>query len=141
VQVAESSQSADTLDPPERVARLKARDAQQQQRAYETYQTRPVSAGDSLMVGGLMWTMLALGLCGLIMPVRAIRRWRGGWRAAATVPAALMLFAVLRLLVGMTRDPTSHNLWPFEILIAGVVNVVIILILTALRKAAEPAID
>lgn len=30
-----------------------------------------------------------------------------------------MAFAALRIFVDTTRDPTSHNLWPFEILMWG----------------------
>jgi hypothetical protein len=39
--------------------------------------------------------------CGFVMPVRALLRWRGGWRTAAAVPAALMGFVIARLLVGV----------------------------------------
>jgi len=46
-------------------------------------------------------------------------RRRGGWRIAATVPAFVMAFVVGRIIVDTARDPTSHNLWPFEILIWG----------------------
>src|SRR3546814_2356088 len=59
--------------------------------------------------------MLALPLVGLLalaLPAWALWRWRGGWRIAAMVPAALMAFVVLRIVVGVAIDPTSHNLWP-----------------------------
>jgi len=46
-------------------------------------------------------------------------RWRGGWRLFAAVPAAVMAFVVLRIVIDTTRDPTSHNLWPFEIVMWG----------------------
>lgn len=35
--------------------------------------------------------------------------------AGGAVPAAVMV----RVLVDTTRDPTSHNLWPFEVVFAG----------------------
>ena len=79
--------------------------------------------------------VLVLGACGFVLPVRALRRWRGGWRIAAAVPAALMSLVVLRLISGVTRDPTSHNLWPFEILMVGLFSVVVMVVLTLLRKA------
>ena len=69
------------------------------------------------------------------MPVRALVSWRGGWRMAAAVPAALMGFVVIRLLVGISIDPTSHNLWPFEILMVGVLSTVIMVLLTLARRA------
>lgn len=37
---------------------------------------------------------------------------------AAAVPAAVMA----RVVVDTTRDPTSHNLWPFELVIAFLVG-------------------
>jgi hypothetical protein len=38
-----------------------------------------------------------------------------------TVPAAVMA----RVIVEVAGDPTSHNLWPFELVIAGVTGVVV----------------
>lgn len=124
---------------PEWVGRLKARDAQQQQSAYQAYMNRPASTGTSLVVTFFMWFVLALGLGGLVMPVWALVRWRGGWRMAATVPAAFMGFVVLRLIIGVARDPTSHNLWPFEVLMAGLLSVIVMGVLLLLRKAAGAA--
>lgn len=67
-------------------------------------------------------------------PAWALWNWRGGWRVAAAIPAALMAFVVLRILFDTFRDPTSHNLWPFEILMFGVVSIAIIAVLGFLRR-------
>ena len=46
-----------------------------------------------------------------------IRRWRGWWRRVACLPiAALILWAIV-IVVGIARDPTAHNLWPFELIL------------------------
>ncbi|MGH6635545.1 MAG: hypothetical protein ACRED0_05230, partial [Gammaproteobacteria bacterium] len=66
--------------------------------------------------------MLSLLLAGSAAPTWALWKWRGGWRIAAAVPAVLMAFVVLRIVVDAARDPTSHNLWPFEILEFGMVS-------------------
>src|SRR3546814_12877482 len=71
------------------------------------------------LFGGSMLALPLVGLLALALPAWALWRWRGGWRIAAMVPAALMAFVVLRIVVGVAIDPTSHNLWPFEILMAG----------------------
>jgi hypothetical protein len=55
-----------------------------------------------------------------------MRRWQGGWRLAAALPAAWVAFVVLRIVVGASLDPTSHNLWPFEILYASLASLVLI---------------
>jgi len=138
VRVSRSDQPARS-EPPEWVSRLQARDAEKQKRAYEAYANRPISAGESTLFSVFMLGMLALAVSGFVMPVRAIRRWHGGWRVAATVPAAMMGFVVLRLILGVAADPTSHNLWPFEVLTAGLLSVAIMVVLKLLRRAKGEA--
>lgn len=41
---------------------------------------------------------------------------------------------MLRILIGVARDPTSHNLWPFEILMAGALSAGAILVLSLARR-------
>jgi hypothetical protein len=79
--------------------------------------SQPASASETVLFSGFMLLMLGIGLAGIAWPLLAWWKWRGGWRVAAALPAAAMCFVVLRLLIDTARDPTSHNLWPFEILI------------------------
>jgi hypothetical protein len=122
---------------PRWLTSLKAHDAARQREAYEERRKTPTSAGESAGIVAVVWGMLALGALGLIMPLRAMWRWRGGWRLAAAVPAALMGFVVLRLIIATSIDPTSHNLWPFEMLMSGIVSVLIMVSLTVMRKWAQ----
>lgn len=94
----------------------------------------PVSAGEWTLFNGFMLTMLVLLLAGIAVPIRAVWKWRGGWRIAAAIPVAVMGFIILRILVDTARDPTSHNLWPFEILTFGTVTLVCIGALKLGRK-------
>jgi hypothetical protein len=96
-----------------------------QRQAYEKRMNEPVSFGSQILMSGFMLLMLGVLISGLAVPGWALWKWRGGWRVAAAVPVALMAFVVLRIMFGVSRDPTSHNLWPFEILIYGVVSLVI----------------
>ena len=96
-----------------------------QRQAYEKSMNQPISMGSSIFMSLFMLLILGLLITGFAAPVWALWKWRGGWRVAAAVPAALMAFVVLRIIFGVSRDPTSHNLWPFEILIWGVVSLVI----------------
>ena len=121
---------------PEWVTRLRAQETEQQREAYQTYANQPVSMFSSLLFSVFMLAMLALGVSGFVLPILALFRWRGGWRLAAAVPLALMSFVVLRLIVGVLRDPTSHNLWPFEIVMAGGLSFVVMTVLSSMRKAA-----
>jgi hypothetical protein len=96
-----------------------------QQQAYEKRMNEPISFGSQILYAGFMLLMLGLLISGFAVPAWALWKWHGGWRVAAAVPAVLMAFVVLRIIFGVSRDPTSHNLWPFEILIYGVVSLVI----------------
>ena len=71
---------------------------------------------------------------GLAAPAWALWKWRGGWRGAAAVPAAIMAFVVLRIVLDTARDPTSHNLWPFELLMWGAASVAIVAVLALARR-------
>jgi hypothetical protein len=123
---------------PEWVDRLRASDKAAQDADYQKTMNTPPSLGEELFFGGFMLTMFSLGIAGLMWPAWGLWRWRGGWRLAAAVPAAIMAFVVLRLLVGTAFDPTSHNLWPFEIIMAGGLSFLVMLVLAIVRKVAGP---
>jgi hypothetical protein len=92
------------------------------------------TGGDMAFFSGFMLFMLALGIGGLIVPVWTARKWQGGWRIAALVPVVVMGFVILRILFDTARDPTSHNLWPFEIIMFGGIALAVIVVLKLLRK-------
>jgi hypothetical protein len=84
-----------------------------------------------------MLAVLALLLVGAGAPFWAVLKWRGGWRIAAAVPALVMAFVVGRIIVDTAIDPTSHNLWPFEILIWGGASAIAMGVLWLLRRFAR----
>jgi hypothetical protein len=59
-------------------------------------------------------SILGIGLT--VVGVRALVRWRGGWRWVALAPLLLVPGVVLNIVLKVRADPTSHNLWPFEVL-------------------------
>jgi len=134
VQVTGGDQPTRAQGKPDWVTRLRALDAAAQKADYERRMNAPVSFGDRILVSGFMLGMLALGVLGFAAPAWGLWRWRGGWRIAAAVPAALMAFVVLRLILGVSLDPTSHNLWPFEILLTGALSVAIMIAVVVARK-------
>lgn len=76
-----------------------------------------VSLPDTLLGPGLFVvavSTLLLCMCG------AASFWRATFMMAASVGAAI----VARVLVGTAIDPTSHNLWPLEVIIAFMVGFV-----------------
>lgn len=68
----------------------------------------------------LAWLLLG-SLAGLL----AGHLLRPGWRVPWLAVAGGFVLAVLgRIVVETGRDPTSHNLWPFEVVIVGFFGVV-----------------
>jgi hypothetical protein len=134
VRISAATQSAPPAAEPEWLARLKAEEERLQREDYERRIGEPRSAGDRLFGAGFMLAVLATGIGGVALPVRALRRWHGGWRLAAALPALWVGLVVLRIVLGTALDPTSHNLWPFELLQASVVSLVAIGALTAGRR-------
>jgi len=68
----------------------------------------------SIMVGAILIGVIAL-IARIVVSGRLSRIVLAG---AGAVPAAVMA----RVVVDTMRDPTSHNLWPFEAVIALVVG-------------------
>jgi hypothetical protein len=134
VDVQGGATAASDADKPDWVTNLSALDAQAQRADYEKRMNTPPSSGDAALFGGFMLFMLVLGISGFAAPVWGLWRWRGGWRLAAALPTTLMAFVVLRIVAGTSIDPTSHNLWPFEILIAGAESVGAMIVLAIARR-------
>jgi hypothetical protein len=111
-----------------------AKNEQTQDDAYRKRTSEPISTGDAIFFNGFMLTMVAIGVIGLAAPAWGVWRWRGGWRVAAALLAALMAFVILRIVWDGFLDPTSHNLWPFEILMAGAASAIVMVFLHGLRK-------
>jgi hypothetical protein len=134
VRITGSDRPAASTSEPDWLATLRQREERLQREDFEKRASTPLSAGETLLFGGFMLAVAALGIGGVAAPLWAIRRWRGGWRVAAAVPAVMMGFVVLRIIFDTGGDPTSHNLWPFEILQVGVLGLVVIGVLLAARK-------
>ena len=48
--------------------------------------------------------------------IYALRNWTDGWRWFAGAPLLYVIANVVKLVIEVRADPTSHNLWPFEML-------------------------
>lgn len=133
-QVAGSSETAAAQVQPAWVAEMRARTKAVQDGAYQARMREPVSVWDTVVVGGFILAMLALGGMSLLAPLWGLWRWRGGWRVAAVVPGAIMVFVLLRIVFDVSRDPTAHNLWPFEIVMAGGLSAALMALLWYARR-------
>lgn len=138
VRISAGTQAAPAAEQPEWLARLRTEEQRLQREESERRMSEPVSVVEYLFGAGFMLAVLAIGIGGIALPVRAMRRWQGGWRIAAAVPTAWIGLVVVRIVLGTALDPTSHNLWPFEILQAGAVSLVLIGVMTLARRFLGP---
>jgi hypothetical protein len=129
---------ASKVDPPPWVTELGERARAAQQEAIRDRNAQPETVGGMALVSGFMLAALGLGVVGFGAPVWMFRRWSGAWRLSAAIPAGLMAFVVLRILVGVAHDATSHNLWPFEIVIAGALSAGLCLVLAIAHRFLAP---
>lgn len=134
VRITAGTRAAPETAEPDWLTRLKAEDERLQREDYERRMSEPVGVGDGLFAMGFMLAVVAIGIGGIALPVRAMRRWQGGWRLAAMLPALWVAFVVLRIVAGTALDPTSHNLWPFEILMASLSSLVLIGLITLAKR-------
>lgn len=116
------------------VAELKRADKAAEEADYQRRMSEPTSPAATALVSGFVLLVLIAMIAGFVAPVWAFRRWNGGWRVAAAVPLVLILFVVGRIVVGTAFDPTSHNLWPFEIGTFALVDLGIIGSLAIVRR-------
>lgn len=134
VSVTGGDEAVEVSPAPAWVGTLGAADQAAQRADEEQRMNTLPSTGDVALFSGFMLTMFGLGLIGFAAPAWGLWRWRSLWRGAAAVPMAFMVFVVLRLVVDTARDPTSHNLWPFEILMWGALSCGWMLVLALARK-------
>jgi hypothetical protein len=81
--------------------------------------------------------LLAIPIAYLLLQVRLVRHWAGGWRIAAALPTIGWLVWLAGFVRDIAVDPTSHNLFPFEILIGAAAALLYLAILATVRRAAE----
>ena len=120
--------------PPAWVAGLQLAAAARSAELAKGVARKPASAGKVTLFNGFMLTMLVVGLAGIIVPLWSWWKWRGIWRIAAAVPAAVVLFVILRIVVDTMRDPTSHNLWPFEVVMFSGIALIAVWLMKMVRK-------
>ena len=81
--------------------------------------------------------LLGVPLGYLALQARLLHRGHGGWRLAAGAPLPIWLMWIARFAWDTTLDPTSHNLFPFEILIGAAAALLYLAVLAGLRLAAD----
>jgi hypothetical protein len=137
VRVIGTAEPAAARTKPSWVDELSAEEAAVRRAQYEKRMSEPPAPGDAALLTGFMLAVAGLFLASLGWPAWALWKWRGGWRKAAVLPVVAMAFVALRIVFDTARDPTSHNLWPFEILMFGLASVVFMAALALVRRFAR----
>lgn len=70
----------------------------------------------------------------IVFSVEAVRRWRGFLRIAAALPLLALVSVAVFIAVEVAREPTSHNLWPLEIVLWGIGLLAYLGILALIRR-------
>jgi hypothetical protein len=66
-------------------------------------------------------------------PLWGIVRWQGSWRAAAALPLAVIALWAAKDVYDLAVDRTSHNLLPFEFVMAACGILPYMVVVTLLR--------
>lgn len=103
--------------------------------------TSPVLLAAGFLVGvgasGLVWwtqphdapslpltaTVVAIGALALLSALLVLARVAGAWRVFAIMLGCLPAAVILRVLFDTWWHPTSHNLWPFEVVLGFLIGV------------------
>jgi hypothetical protein len=66
----------------------------------------------------VFWLMLVVNpLLAIWLSMNSFLKWQGFLRVIALIPLALLVYLGVAIISDISRDPTSHNLWPFEVII------------------------
>ncbi len=87
-------------------------------------------------MSGVIFLLLVVGsfVSFVVLEIKTLQRWKGGWRALAAFPVVVLTAVVLNIVIGILRDPTAHNLWPFEIVLWSAGGLVFLGLLHLLRR-------
>lgn len=80
-------------------------------------------------------TLLAIvAIANAVLSLIGVWCARGLWKLVATLPI-LGVFAVgLNIVLATSRDPTSHNLWPLEVVLWSGVGIIFSIAFILLRR-------
>ena len=72
----------------------------------------------------VLMVLLAAAAANVALSIYALWRARGFRRLLGSLPLLSFLAVGLNVIVGVSRDPTSHNLWPFEVLLTCALGII-----------------
>jgi hypothetical protein len=70
----------------------------------------------------------------IFLEIKAMKTYEGFWRPLAVLPLVALIAIVGSIVFGIRSDRTSHNLWPFEIVLWSIGSLVYLGMLHLIRK-------
>lgn len=89
---------------------------------------------DLAFTAAIILVLLGLPVAAVTVQVLLLRRWRGGFRMAALLPAGVWGIWVLSLAVSWAADPTDRNLFPFEAVLIALGVLAYLALLAVVRR-------
>ena len=84
-----------------------------------------------------LFLMCTLFVSFLAAEVFALVKWTAVWRLVALLPLFIVSFIVVRIVVDTQADTTSHNLWPFEVVVWNFLALAFLGVLVVIRSIIE----
>jgi hypothetical protein len=110
------------------VQQMDAEEARRQKEAYQAYMSQPTPPWQVALFFALAWSPVAY----LVVQIVALRRFRGGWRAAAAAPvlpmSGVLAYTVLAFQAG-------SNLFPLVLIFTSPVALLYLLAVAGLRRS------
>lgn len=91
-------------------------------------------AADWALGFGIVSILFAVLILGAALPIAAIIHWEGGWRIGAWAALAIYALPILNVVIGVLIDPTSHNLWPLELIGFALASITACAVLYVVKK-------
>lgn len=123
-------------EPAAWVKPMQEHEQAEQKKAYDAYMSQPLGASGIVAIVLFYLAVLGALFACFVWPVYGLIRWREKWRWLAGAPLAIVGLKTLGIMVDTARDPTSHNLLPFEYLILATIVAPYMLVVWLLRRAA-----
>jgi heme A synthase len=86
----------------------------------------------------VMILLAAAAITNVVLSLVAVWRAKGLWKLVATLPILCAFIVGLNIVLGISRDPTSHNLWPLEVILWSGVGIIFSIAFIVFQKVFSP---
>lgn len=66
---------------------------------------------------------------------RGVRAWRASWEFTRWIPTMVLVFWDFYFVIGVVADPTSHNLWPVELIGITMLSLILLAVIAVAYDA------